>query len=321
MSSLSDSGSQFSCLVSNAYGSTNSSYAVLTVVSNPPVPNVAFVRSSAGDPWGIDDDEVILTMVFGSNWQTNYYETVSPAALFTPSTSFIFMEGSDSGAVPMATFLNANLAAMQNWVSNGGSLFLNAAPNEGGNINFGFGVTLLYDGATTFTSAAEAVNPAAPIFNGPFTPVGTNWTGTYFAHGTVSGPGLNPLIKDTNDTLIVLAETSAGLGHVLFGGMTLPYFHSPQPQATNLLANILSYGASQAASAGLRFQTVTLTNGMISFGWSAQLGRIYQLQYKTNLVQPDWINLGGAITASNTVLSATYPIGSDNQRFFRVQQQ
>jgi hypothetical protein len=29
----------------------------------------------------------------------------------------------------------------------------------------------------------------------------------------------------------------------MFGGMTLPYFHSPQPQGSNLLANILFYGS------------------------------------------------------------------------------
>jgi uncharacterized repeat protein (TIGR03803 family) len=246
---LSGSGSLFSCLVSNAYGSTNSLAATLTVVSSASTTNVVFVRSSAGDPWGSDDDEVILTMVFGSNWQTNFYETVSPASLFSPSNTFIFMEGSDIDAIPMATFLNTNLAVMQNWVSNGGSLFLNAAPNEGGNINFGFGVTLIY--GVTFTSNAAAINPAAAIFNGPFTPVGTNWTGNWFAHGTISGAGLNPLIENASNNLAVLAETSAGLGHVLFGGMTLPHFHSPQPQGTNLLANILSYGASQAAPSAL----------------------------------------------------------------------
>jgi hypothetical protein len=240
---LTDSGSQFSCLVSNAYGSTNSSNAVLTVVSRASITNVAFVHSSVGDPWGSDDDEVALTTVFGANWQTNFYETVNPAALFSPSNTFIFMEGSDDNANAMATFLNNNLAAMQNWVSNGGSLFLNAAPNQGGNINFGFGVTLIY--GVTFTSSAEAVNPAAPIFNGPFFPVGTNWTGDSFAHATISGTGLNPLIENSINNLAILAETSAGLGHVLFGGMTLPHFHSPQPQADNLLANILSYGASQ----------------------------------------------------------------------------
>jgi uncharacterized repeat protein (TIGR03803 family) len=207
-----------------------------------PASAVIFVHSTIGDPWGNDGDETAMTTVFGENWQTDYYETVSPDALFSPSTSFIFMDGSDTNADAMATFLDANLTAMETWVGNGGRLFLNAAPNQGGDINFGFGVTLIYNDEV-FTTNAEAVNPSASIFNGPFTPVGTSWTGNWFAHGTISGTGLNSLINDSNDGLSVLAETSFGLGHVLFGGITLPEFHEPEPQGVNLLDNILSYAA------------------------------------------------------------------------------
>ena len=213
-----------------------------------PSGSVVFLRSSIGDPWAEtddvsgDDDETALATVFGTNWQTSFFENVNPTNLFSSSNTFIFMDGSDLGADAMSTFLNANLAAMQNWVTNGGSLFLNAAPNQGGNINFGFGVTLNYNGSTTFIDVAQAVNSAALIFNGPFTPVGTNWSGNHFGHGTITGPGLNPLIEKTNDnSTIILAETSVGQGHVLFGGMTLPYFHTPQLQSSNLFDNILSY--------------------------------------------------------------------------------
>jgi hypothetical protein len=39
----------------------------------------------------------------------------------------------------------------------------------------------------------------------------------------------------------VLAEKTHGRGHVLFGGMTMDNFHSPQPEAAHLRANILAY--------------------------------------------------------------------------------
>jgi hypothetical protein len=71
----------------------------------------------------------------------------------------------------------------------------------------------------------------------------------------------------------------------------------------------------------VELENVTVTNGMFSFTWDSLPGFVFQVQYKTNLNQPNWINLGSTITASNTVVSATNPIGSDKQRFYRVQQQ
>ncbi|MDD5138785.1 MAG: hypothetical protein PHY43_00830 [Verrucomicrobiales bacterium] len=44
----------------------------------------------------------------------------------------------------------------------------------------------------------------------------------------------------------------------------------------------------------------------------------YLLQSATNLVAPDWIDLGGPITATNNSISITNAVGSDGQRFYRV---
>ena len=154
--------------------------------------------------------------------------------MFSPARHFVFLEGSDLNANALNTFLAANRAAMQSWVSNGGSLFINAAPNQGGSINFGFGVTLNY--GPLYSSSGTAVARWNPIFNGPFTPVGAYWTGISFSHATVSGAGLIPLIINTNNGSIILGEMAAGSGHVLFGGMTVPSFHLPSPQAANLRA-------------------------------------------------------------------------------------
>jgi hypothetical protein len=66
---------------------------------------------------------------------------------------------------------------------------------------------------------------------------------------------------------------------------------------------------------------VRITNGQVLLTWDAPLGTICQLQYITNLSQTTWINIGSAITASNLVMSATNVFSSDQQRFYRVQQQ
>ena len=65
-------------------------------------------------------------------------------------------------------------------------------------------------------------------------------------------------------------------------------------------------------------QSVTGTGGTVTFTWSAVVSAVYQLQYRTNLVQDNWSNLGSAITATNTVMSASDSIGPDPQRFYRL---
>ncbi len=199
----------------------------------------AYLRSAIGLPWSSAANETQMDRVFGpGNWQDLRYEAAKSETLFSPHTAFIFMEGGDNNAAALKTFLDANIATIQNWVSAGGRLFLNAAPSQGGSISFGFGITLNFP---DFTSAAAAALPTHPIFNGPFTPVGTSWTGTAFAHASISGPSLTSLIQNSSNGRTVLAEMAYGKGKILFGGMTVDSFDSPQPEAQNLRANILAY--------------------------------------------------------------------------------
>lgn len=69
----------------------------------------------------------------------------------------------------------------------------------------------------------------------------------------------------------------------------------------------------------LAFQKITQNGGSITLTWSAAVGQIYQLQYKTSLSSTTWINLGSTITASNSTVTASDPIiPGPAQRFYRV---
>lgn len=68
-------------------------------------------------------------------------------------------------------------------------------------------------------------------------------------------------------------------------------------------------------------QNINFTNNGFRFGWDAVPGHWYQVQYKTNLLQTNWLNLGSSINATNVNLWLSQPAGSDPQRFFRVQLQ
>ena len=65
-------------------------------------------------------------------------------------------------------------------------------------------------------------------------------------------------------------------------------------------------------------QAIAGSNNTFQFTWNALTNLMYQVQYKTNLSQGDWINLGTSIKASTSILTATNAAGSDPQRFYRV---
>ncbi len=184
--------------------------------------------------------------VFGAGNRTNgTFETANTASLFSASTDFIFLEGGDDNANELEAFLTTNLPPIESWVFNGGHIFINSAPNEGGGMSFGFGgVSLNYQ---DFSSSVTGVDASHPIFNGPYGATGTAFTSSSFAHASVSGPGLNGLIIDAIGGASVLSETFWETGYAMFGGMTTLNFQRPNSFA--LRQNILYYALIAEAEA------------------------------------------------------------------------
>ncbi|HXR47688.1 MAG TPA: kelch repeat-containing protein [Candidatus Limnocylindrales bacterium] len=67
------------------------------------------------------------------------------------------------------------------------------------------------------------------------------------------------------------------------------------------------------------FQALAKSGGSVNFTWTAISGLSYQLQYKTNLIQTSWINLGGVINATTNTVTATDAAPTDPQRFYRIE--
>ncbi|MEZ5013490.1 MAG: PKD domain-containing protein [Chitinophagales bacterium] len=194
------------------------------------------------EPWYTTTNSEAMNTVFGfGGWTQDFFETCDPDVVFSANTNFVFLEGSDGFADELESFLSVNISLIEDWVNSGGRLLLNAAPNEGDGMSFGFGDVLL--NYAFYSDAVHAEDPTHPIFNGPYLPVGTDWTGTSFGHATVTGAELTPLITYSYDaSQVVLAEGRYGSdGIVCFGGMTTNNFHSPYLEAANLRANIIYY--------------------------------------------------------------------------------
>lgn len=226
----------------NAYGSdveVKTNYINVISCSGTCVGNYYYVRSNTTIPWSSTSNEQAMDAVFGAGvWTQGFFETVNPTNLFSASTCTIFMEGSDAGANELQTFLTANMALIESWVSTGGRLFINAAPNEGSGMSFGFsGTTLVYPNGLAGSSTAAA--PSHDIFNGPFLPVGTNWTGNWFGHGNITNFGTSLIEGPSNEVLC--SEKTIGAGLVVFGAMTTANWHSPSTEGQNLRQNILCY--------------------------------------------------------------------------------
>jgi hypothetical protein len=71
-------------------------------------------------------------------------------------------------------------------------------------------------------------------------------------------------------------------------------------------------------TAALAFNTVAASGGSINLSWNSVPNQVYQLQFTTNLTSGSWLNLGNAITATNSTVTTTDLNPSDSQRFYRV---
>jgi len=64
------------------------------------------------------------------------------------------------------------------------------------------------------------------------------------------------------------------------------------------------------------------TGGAFALSWnnlSAAPPLSYQVQYNTNMASTCWSNLGAPVTGSTPSMNFTDPVGSNVQRFYRVQ--
>jgi uncharacterized repeat protein (TIGR03803 family) len=63
---------------------------------------------------------------------------------------------------------------------------------------------------------------------------------------------------------------------------------------------------------------LTIQDNLMTFAWAAVAGQAYQVQYKTNLSQANWSNLGSALVATNGTITTFDQITSGPQRSYRL---
>lgn len=137
--------------------------------------------------------------------------------------------------------------------------------------------------------------------NGTIQQFGVNWNSGSIADAlySISNP---PAFAWTNLQFIVTASEPNAI--LEFGAENDPaYFGLDDISVTHIPA--------------LEFQSATKSNDALSLTWAAATGLVYQVQYTTNLLQPNWLNLNKPIVASTSTLTVADPISSP-QRFYRL---
>jgi sugar lactone lactonase YvrE len=143
---------------------------------------------------------------------------------------------------------------------------------------------------TRFSPSGEGTVISGPELNWP-TGLAFDHAGNLYVADTVNGSILkySPAGDYLGPIVTNLAET-AGL-------------------AMQVIPEIKSWG----------FQAISSDGNFVQLTWDAIVGQLYQIHYKTNLLQPDWLGLGAPITATNRAMSYLDALGGYADRYYRAQ--
>jgi PEP-CTERM motif len=195
------------------------SIALLTVTA-PATAGIVYMTGN-NDPWNQSSEDSAMDKAFGAgNWTKINGFTTSALT----GSSFVYIDGGADTSADFNSFVSSNLAALESYVTAGGSLVLNAARwnFNPGTLNTVFGSTITGDdnysaasGIADLTAAGAAAGLGA---NG----AGSSWTGSYFSHDVVSGGTC--MVSGSAGCAFTVGTAGAGSWGV--GGQTAPAFQS-----------------------------------------------------------------------------------------------
>jgi len=105
---------------------------------------------------------------------------------------------------------------------------------------------------------------------------------------------------------------------------------SQQSPSTNAITAQVSDNRAPAGSdshtftivvlSGPRVSEISVSGGVVTISWNSEPNKIYRVQFKNDLHESAWSNLGDEVTAIGSTTSATDESGIHSQRFYRVLQ-
>jgi uncharacterized repeat protein (TIGR03803 family) len=162
-----------------------------------------------------------------------------------------------------------------------------------------------FDGANGANSLADVFQTADGNIYGTTSAGGTGGNGVVFqiaTNGTLTSLPLDGITGSYLDSGVALGPDGNLYTLAEYGGFS-------------------GYGSIfrvNIATAAPVFQKVVKSGNKIVLTWSTVANSSYQLQFKTNLAQLSWVNLGAALVATNGTLQTSDTPGADPRRFYRV---
>jgi uncharacterized repeat protein (TIGR03803 family) len=224
---------------------------------------------------------------------------ITPAGVFTSLFSF----NTTNGANPQAGLVQAGNGSFYGTTYSGGSNALGTV--------FKMNPQGLLTSLLTFNNANGA-NPQAGLVPGLDGDLyGTTKSGGMSNYGTVFQ--ITPAGRFTS--LVSFANTNGAY----------PVAGLIQGRDGNFYGTTASGGTNYAYGTVFRFTPPPLflkqwqTNGAFAFTWSTATGQTYQVQFITALGHTNWSNLGSALPATNASATVADSMGTNQQRFYRVE--
>jgi uncharacterized repeat protein (TIGR03803 family) len=287
------------------YGGTYDNGTVFRIAANGALTNLySFTGGNDGmNPWaGLVQGNDGYFYGTTENGGTNGYGTafkLSPNGTLTTLVQFNW----SNGAYPVAGLIQ------------GSDGYLYGTTESGGSYGYGMVFRLATNGTLTTLFQFDGDNGASPA-------AGLIQGADGYFYGTTYEGGLGGF-----GTVFRITSSGTLTTLVWFDWSNGAYAEAPLIQAGDgSFYGTTYYGGSNGYGTVFRlalparpvFQTITLTNGTLTFTWSAMTGQVYQLQYNSNLNSTNWTNLGNPITATNGTMSASDVVGSNPYRFYRA---
>jgi hypothetical protein len=128
------------------------------------------------------------------------------------------------------------------------------------------------------------------------------------ASGTALGVGNYLLIQQASGIVTTSRSYSVSvIGNGLISGATA----SIQVSGGNM--NLVV-----TAPAPPVIQTAKQSGSSFAFTWSTITNQMYQIQATASLAPANWTNLGSTLTATNSAMTISEPIGANKEQFYRV---
>jgi streptogramin lyase len=165
-----------------------------------------------------------------------------------------------------------------------------------------------------YGSATATTNVSLDVEAAPLTVTASNASRAFGQTNPVFGGTITGL--ENQDNITASYGCSAGSNSAVGTYAIVPALVDPGDRQTNYTVSLVN-GTLTVIALPL-IQTVQQSGSSFTFTWSATTNQMYQIQSTTNLTQSAWTTLTNSITATNSTMTISEPIGTNAQQFYRV---